>query len=41
LMIQPIVKIMTTRAVVEEAKGRKSNETLHVEWSACNEHLER
>jgi hypothetical protein len=40
LGIQPVVERMTRRTVVEETKGRKSNESFPVEWTTPDENLQ-
>ena len=37
--VEPVVEVVSRRSVVKESKGRKSDETLHVEWSSADEDL--
>jgi hypothetical protein len=39
-LVQPVVKVVSRRSVVKETKGRKSNESLDIEWSTRDEHLQ-
>lgn len=39
LLVEPVVKVVSRRAVVDETKDGESDETLHVERSAANEKL--
>ena len=37
--VKPVVEVVSRRSMVQETKGRKSNETLHVEGSSRDEDL--
>jgi len=39
LGIEPVVEVMARRSVVKKSKGRKSEESLQVEWTSGNEDL--
>jgi hypothetical protein len=39
LAVEPVVKVVSRRSVVDETKDRKRNETLPVKWSSANEDL--
>ena len=39
LTIEPVVEVVSRGSVVEETKGRKSDETSHIEWSSTDEDL--
>jgi hypothetical protein len=41
LAIQPVVEVMSRRTMVEKSKGRKSNESFHIESSFGDENLKR
>ena len=40
-VIKPVVKVVSRGSVVKETKSRKSDESLHVEWSTRDENLSR
>jgi hypothetical protein len=37
--VEPVVEVVTRRTVVKETKGRKSDESLPVEWTSSDENL--
>ena len=39
--VKPVVEVVSRRSVVQETESRKSDESLHVEWSAGDEDLSR
>ena len=39
LLVQPVVEEMSGRSMIQETKGRKSNEALHVKGATTNENL--
>lgn len=41
LGVEPVVEVVTRRTVVKETKGRKSDETLPVEWKISEEKLRK
>lgn len=41
LLVEPVVEVVSRGSVVKETECRKSDEALHVEWSARDEDLKR
>jgi hypothetical protein len=41
VLVEPVVEVVSRGSVVEESKGGKSDETLHVEWSSTDEDLNK
>eukprot|EP00532_Pseudo-nitzschia_australis_P015927 CAMPEP_0168254410 /NCGR_PEP_ID=MMETSP0141_2-20121125/4727_1 /TAXON_ID=44445 /ORGANISM="Pseudo-nitzschia australis, Strain 10249 10 AB" /LENGTH=162 /DNA_ID=CAMNT_0008190883 /DNA_START=185 /DNA_END=674 /DNA_ORIENTATION=- len=41
LGIEPVVEVVTGRSVVEKTEDRKSDESLHVEWTPSDEDLNK
>lgn len=41
LLIKPVVEVVSRGTVVEETKGRQSDESLHIEGSSGDENLQK